>query len=346
VPLRSKESIEFQRVYAKSKPGDTSTNSLAVGYNSTKKGRSTVRHFADRAITRIRQLGHPLCVGLDPHLDLLPKLFRRGTMGPKDPQTAEAVEAFLLAVLAVVGQRVAVVKPQIAFFERLGWRGLRVLERVATAARQQGLLVLLDAKRGDIGSTASAYAQAYLGDSAPLAVDAITLNPYLGLDTLAPFVKKARKEGCGLFVLVKTSNPGAGDFQDRPLVSGHSLCDTVARALAETTASLTGPSTSWSSLGVVVGATWPGEAERIRGLLPKALFLVPGYGAQGGSAAQAVRGFVSDGSGRLEGGLVNSSRGILFPPGTAEAGAERWEQLIDKGLGQAVEDLGTAVTLG
>jgi len=303
-----------------------------------------MHHFADRAITRIRQLGHPLCVGLDPHLDRLPTSFHRGSMAPKDPRTAEAVEAFLLAVLAVLAQRVAVVKPQVAFFERLGWRGLRVLERVAEAARRQGLLVLLDAKRGDIGSTAAAYAAAYLGEEAPLPVDAITLNPYLGLDTLEPFMEKARQDKSGLFVLVKTSNPGAGDFQDRPLLGGGPLCDTVAGALAEAARNLTGPTTGWSSLGVVVGATWPGEAERIRGLLPEALFLVPGYGVQGGSAAQAVRGFVPGSSGILEGGLVNSSRGILFPQGAAEAGAKRWERLLDDALRRAIEELGMAVS--
>lgn len=303
-----------------------------------------MRHFADLLMRRTRELGHPLCVGLDPHLDRLPTLFRRGSMTPEDPRTSESVEEFLLAVLERLEGRVAVVKPQIAFFERLGWRGLRVLERVVAAARHQGLLVLLDAKRGDIGSTAAAYAAAYLGDRAALPVDAITLNPYLGRDTLAPFVEMAQQHGSGLFVLVKTSNPGSGDFQDRPVEGGGPLCHVVAGALAETSRTLRGSETGWSSLGVVVGATWPGEAERIRELLPDGLFLVPGYGAQGGSAAAAVQGFVRRDGGLLEGGLVNSSRGVLFPKGAADADADSWEQLLDGALEHAMAELGEAVS--
>ncbi len=167
-------------------------------------------HFGDQLIARVRALGHPLCVGLDPHLDRIAPLFRRGTMAPGDPATAEAVEDFVNAIIDRLEGRVAVVKPQIAFFEQLGWRGLQVLERVVDRCRRRGLLVLLDAKRGDIGSTAKGYARSYLTEDAPLRVDAITLNAYLGLDTLEPFAAT----GAGLFVLVRTSNPGAGDLQD------------------------------------------------------------------------------------------------------------------------------------
>lgn len=301
-------------------------------------------HFADRLTLRCRQLGHPLCVGLDPHLDRIPELFRRGTMEPRDPRTAEAVEEMLTAVLDRVAHRVPVVKPQIAFFETLGPAGATVLARLVGRARDAGLPVLLDAKRGDIGSTATAYARAYLGPGAGLPCDAITLNPYLGLDSLRPFVERANDEGCGLFVLVKTSNPGSGDFQDQHLTStGESLHHTVARALATDCEALRGPATGWSSLGVVVGATWPGESEGIRQILPHALFLVPGYGAQGGSAEDAVRGFVPGPGGRLEGGVVNSSRGILFPPEGHDADPRGWEAAIDQALDHAIDALRRAV---
>lgn len=305
------------------------------------------KHFADRLIGRCRALGHPLCVGLDPHLDRIPELFRRGSMEAEDPRAAEAVESMLAAVIDRVADRVAVVKPQIAFFEQLGPAGVVVLARLVARARAAGLPVLLDAKRGDIGSTATAYARAYLGEGAAMPCDAITLNPYLGLDSLRPFIDRAEGEGCGLFVLVKTSNPGSGDFQDRPLEgAGESLHRTVARALADDCERLRGPETGWSSLGVVVGATWPGESEGVRERLPTSLFLVPGYGAQGGSAADAVRGFVRGPDGRLEGGVVNSSRGILFPADGQATDAAGWERAIDRAVDRAIDELGEAVGRG
>ncbi|MCA9510785.1 MAG: orotidine-5'-phosphate decarboxylase, partial [Myxococcales bacterium] len=171
-------------------------------------------HFGDALVERVRALGHPLCVGIDPHLALVPEPFRRGAMSPDDPATADAVEVLCNALVDRVAGRVAVVKPQVAFFEQLGWRGVRALERVVARARAAGLLVLVDAKRGDIGSTAEGYAAAYFGARAPVRADALTVSPYLGLDTLAPFLDAARASGAGVFVLVKTSNPGSGDVQD------------------------------------------------------------------------------------------------------------------------------------
>ena len=298
--------------------------------------------FADRLIGRVRTLGHPLCVGLDPHLDPIPALFAQGTMATDDPRTAAAVESFLTAVLDRIDGRVSVIKPQIAFFEQLGWRGIQVLERVCKRAKEDGLLVVLDAKRGDIGSTAEGYAAAYLAKDAAMPVDAITLNPYLGFDTIEPFARVANEASRGLFVLVKTSNPGSGDLQDRD-VGGEPLFGRVADGLARFESSLAGLETRWSSLGVVCGATWPDQARRVREALPKALFLVPGYGAQGGSAAAAVQGFVAGPNG-LEGGIVNSSRGILFPAaarGTSDV--KVWESAIDDALDQATTELGNAV---
>ena len=298
-------------------------------------------HFADRLILRTRQLGHPLCVGLDPHLTRIPRLFHRGDMQPANPETAAAVLDFLCAVIDRLEGRVAVVKPQIALFEQLGWRGLRGLEALCARARERALLVVLDAKRGDIGSTAEGYARAYLEPDSPLPVDAITLNPYLGLDTLEPFGVRAEAHGCGVFVLVKTSNPGSGDIQDQT-VAGEALYHRVATSLSPMAERLIGPATGWSSLGVVVGATYPEQAEAVRQRLPHSLFLVPGYGAQGAAAADAVRGFVEGPEG-LEGGIVNSSRGILFPKLAGSDDAAGWEKAFDAGLDAAIDELGSAV---
>jgi orotidine-5'-phosphate decarboxylase len=298
--------------------------------------------FADRAIRQIRRLGHPLCVGLDPHLDLFPEVFRRGTMRPNDPATVAAVEEMLLLVLERVGGLVPVVKPQVAFFERLGWRGIAALERLCERARQLGLLVLLDAKRGDIGSTAEAYANAYFGYDAPLPVDALTVNPYLGRDSLEPFVKAAKTSDGGLFVLVKTSNPGAVDFQGLD-ASGEPLFAKVAGALATEAESWRGQE-GWSSLGVVVGATQSTDAPRVREKLPHSLFLVPGYGAQGAGAKEAVAGFVEGPNGRREGGLVNSSRGLVFAPALASASsAGAWEKAFDQLLDRTTGELAEAI---
>lgn len=299
-------------------------------------------HFADALISRVRDLGHPLCAGLDPHLDRIPPLFRRGGMAPGDPATAEAVRAFLLAFVDRLEGRTAVVKPQSAFYEQMGPAGVAVLADVVARARERGLLVLLDAKRGDIGSTADAYARAYLEPDAPLAAEALTVNAYLGLDTLEPYFERARSFGRGVFVLVRTSNPGAGDLQDLE-VKGAPLFHALARALAPRAEELRGPGTGWSSLGAVVGATWPEEARAVREALPRAVFLVPGYGAQGADARQAVAGFMP-GPGGLEGGVVSSSRSLLFPDAGDTDDATAWERAVDAAIDRAVSELGEAVS--
>ena len=299
--------------------------------------------FVDRLHARTRALGHPLCVGLDPHLALLPPLFRRGAMQPGTPETAQAVRAFCLAVLDCVAARVAVVKPQSALFEALGADGARVLADVVRAARARGLLVILDAKRGDIGSSATGYAAAYIDRDAPLAVDALTVNPWLGLETLEPFLDAARASGAGIFVLLKTSNPGSADLQDRRMLRGPRLHRALAKKLAaraETCASASG----WSSLGVVVGATHPKAARALRRALPKSPFLVPGYGAQGASAKDALASFTRAKDGALEGGTINTSRAVLFPPRAAAASdAKTWEQAVRDALDKGIEEVRAAM---
>lgn len=298
-------------------------------------------HFADRLVARVREIGHPLCLGLDPHLPLLPPLFRRGSMTAEDPNTPVQVEAFLCAVLERYAGAVAAVKPQVAFFEQMGWRGWQVLERVIARARGLGFLVVLDAKRGDIDSTATAYAHCLAPESA-LAVDAVTVNPYLGRDSLHPFLAAARAHGRGVFVLLKTSNPGAADVQDLH-VGQRRVFEAVAELLHDDCAALRG-ACGWSSLGVVVGATQAADAERVRELLPHAWFLVPGFGAQGASAQQAVRGFVRGPTGAKEGGIVSASRSLLFPPEGEVTEARRWEAAIDEARNRAIEALHKAVT--
>jgi orotidine-5'-phosphate decarboxylase len=291
-------------------------------------------HFADRLTAATRALATPLCVGLDPFPDQIPALF-----GPAG--ALETLESFFNAVIDAVAGKVPVVKPQIGLFEPWGSAGVALVGRLSARARAAGLLVILDAKRGDIGSTAEGYARAYLGPVAEVACDCITINPYLGLDTLEPFAAMAQAYGKGIAVLVRTSNPGAKDFQDMD-VGGAPLWTRVGEKLAGLEARLMGDS-GFSSLMVVCGATWPDEAKRLRTILPKSLFLVPGYGAQGGAARDALAGLVAGPNGPEggpEGGVVSSSRGILYPKAAALAGdIATWRNAFDANLDHAIMDL-------
>ena len=284
--------------------------------------------FATRLIAGARRLG-PLCVGIDPHPGKIPDLF--------GGDTPDGLAAWGEAVVAAAAGRVAVVKPQVGLFERHGPDGMRALQRVCQAAKEAGLLVLTDAKRGDIGSTAKGYALAYLSPAAPFPSDAVTVNPYMGLDTLEPFLEQAEAHGKGVVVLARTSNPGSSDFQARDL-EGAPLYARVVEALAPAIERLKGAD-GWSSLMLVAGATGPDEARHLRQLAPEALFLVPGYGAQGGGAADALAGFRRAGN-RLEGGVVNASRSVTFPEG-ADSAASRteWAAIIEAAIDEAQADL-------
>jgi orotidine-5'-phosphate decarboxylase len=297
--------------------------------------------FGDRVIERTRALGHPLCVGLDPYLDRIPSSFRRGAMQPHHPDTAQAVEEFCCRVIDLIAADVAVVKPQASLFERLGWRGWQVLERVVQYAHAAGLLVLLDAKRGDIAETATAYAEAYLSPESSCSVDAVTVNPYLGPESLAPFMIEAEKAKRGVFVLVRNSNLDSSIYQTVDTADGPFYA-LVANSLARWQDLLAGEVTGWSSLGVTVAATHSKDSDRIRMALPHALFLVLGYGAQGASAGEAVRGFRRGPAG-LEGGIINSSRPILFPNKFCDAGAGIWEKEVRSALDSTINELGEAV---
>jgi orotidine-5'-phosphate decarboxylase len=227
---------------------------------------------------------------------------------------ARAYEAFGLRVLDLVGPLAPAIKPQSAFFEACGPDGMRALQAVLRSARERDLLTILDSKRNDIASTAEAYADAsfdgVLLDGQRLPVwhaDALTINPYLGQDAVEPFIQSARRSGCGLFVLVRTSNAGAGRFQDLRC-EGRPLYEHVAAAVSEWGRFNRGQC-GFGDVGAVVGATHPAELAAQRKLIPDVWFLVPGFGAQGASAADVAPAFRSDGLGAM----VNSSRGITFP---------------------------------
>ncbi len=254
--------------------------------------------FGDRAIAAMEDKDSVLCVGLDPHFELIPEFLRT----KHDPD--EAIEIFLTEIIDAIAPHAAIVKPNTAFFEVWGTEGWLVLERISAHAKEKGLIVIADAKRGDIGSTAAAYAEAFLGEEKPY--DALTISPYLGQDGILPFVEVAAQTGKGLFVLVRTSNPSATEFQDLP-VGDSLLHEEVARSVARIGESTIGAS-GFSAVGAVVGATEPEEIHLLRSEMPTQLFLIPGYGAQGGSAEDVASGFYESG----QGAIVNSSRGILF----------------------------------
>ena len=263
--------------------------------------------FADRLIDAVRKRGNPCVVGLDPRIDLMPDFVKSGR-GPLTRESAcSIISDFHELVIDAVAGLVPLVKPQLAFFEQYGIGGLEAYERTALMARERGILVIADPKRNDIASTAEAYANAFLTDTAFYA-DSMTVTPYLGRDSLTPFADACAKHGKGLFVVLKTSNPGSKDFQDQPLAAtDRPLYESIAAAIDELGKGFVGAS-GYSSIGAVVGATFPEEGRRLRELMPKAIILVPGYGAQGGDARSAAACFHDNGLGAV----VSSSRGITY----------------------------------
>jgi orotidine-5'-phosphate decarboxylase len=265
-------------------------------------------HFATRLKAAVLRTGTPVIVGIDPDIFQLPDAFKPDA--PSAAGFAPKVRAFCSEVLAAVADLVPLVKFQSAYFEQLGPAGAGVLAELMIEAKQRGLLVILDVKRGDIGSTSAAYAEAYLNPDSisGMGADAITLAPYMGTDSLQPFVDAAKTYKTGLFVCVKTSNPGSKDLQDQVLKSDEVVYARVANFLRPLMESLEDGSGS-SSLGAVVGATFPQAAAELRALLPRSTFLVPGIGAQQGDVASLKNFFDADG----HGALVSSSRAIIFP---------------------------------
>lgn len=274
-------------------------------------------HFGDALTSAVRSKS-PVCVGLDPALDKLPEGISRD---------AEGVLAFSKGIIDAVKKTAPVIKPQMAFYEVLGWEGMKVFWQTCAYAKEQGLLVIADGKRGDIGSTCEAYADAYLFEDSP--IDALTVNPYLGSDGVRPFIERAVKHNKGIFVLVKTSNDSSGDIQDLPIGD-----EVVHEHLAQLTESWgmhhIGPDTNLSCVGAVVGATYPEELKYLRTIMPHIPFLIPGYGAQGGTADDVKRGFLPDGTGAI----VSASRSIIFASNKKD-----WKEAAEKAVLEMAADL-------
>ena len=294
--------------------------------------------FIDRLDAAVTDVGHPLVLGIDPHLDLLPTDFAAARSAEaSEEERADQLEAFCSELIDLAAGRVAAVKPQAAFFETLGAHGMRAFENTVIKARKASLLVIGDVKRGDVPSTAKAYASAYLGKR-EAACDAITVNPYLGADATEPFLEACREHHRGLFILVRTSNPKSGLFQDH---GQPPLCETVAAAVSQWGVGLVGEC-GFSSVGAVCGATHIDELASLRKKMPHTPLLLPGFGAQGASAKDCVCAF-PDPTNPLRGALINSSRGIAFAYRKPEHAQRSWKDAAAHALATTIEELRSAL---
>ena len=267
--------------------------------------------ITDKLIEKIIEMQNPTCVGLDTLFDYLPEEMKSGATTFAD--AAERVLAFNKKIVDTVYDIVPSVKVQIAYYEMYGVAGMKAYEETLKYAADKGLVVIADAKRNDIGSTASCYAKTFLGETEvngnayqPFPADYVTVNGYLGTDGIAPFVEQCEKNDKGIFVLVKTSNPSSGELQNLVLENGKPVYEYMG-GLVEKWGESTVGKYGYSAVGAVVGATHPTEAARLREVLPHTFFLIPGYGAQGGNAEMLKSCFGANGLG----GVVNNSRGIL-----------------------------------
>jgi orotidine-5'-phosphate decarboxylase len=297
------------------------------------------KHFADRMLDAIEEKQTPLCIGLDPMYERMPQQIRQIAATAKGGQGEQATAAreFCQSVIDIVKDQVPCVKLQSAYFERCGPAGMRAYFEVADYAHDNGLLIIGDVKRADIGSTAEAYAAAHLeevflgeGDKEHTAtVDAVTVNPYFGSDGVQPFIKVAKENGQGVLVVIRTTNPSAKEFQDLKDAEGRRLFERVAERVNDwaNQAGCVGES-GYSLVGAVVAATYPEDTKLLRDLMPNSLFLVPGVGAQGGTLADAAHAFHEDGWGAL----VTVSRSVLYAwerPEYAHLGEVNWENAIE-----------------
>ncbi len=305
--------------------------------------------FIERLFAGIRRVGNPVVVGIDPRPEDLPPGYVDAFPSSREG-ICQALRQFGLDVLDVVTPLVAVVKFQCAFYEAYGPGGVLALHQTAESASGRGLTVIIDGKRNDIGSTAEAYARGYLGKvtvgesfEPTWTADALTVNPYLGTDGIAPFIKVAAREHKGLFVLVRTSNASAGEFQDLE-AQGKPIYRHVAdrvRGWAEPHKGAFG----YSRVGAVVGATAPGQLAELRESLPGIPFLIPGYGAQGGSSTDVAPGFDVDGMGAL----INNSRGIAFAYQRhqyRERFESNWQGAVEQAVHDMIDDLAANTPAG
>ena len=284
--------------------------------------------FSDRLAEVVRRKG-PLCVGIDPRYEMLPKQVR-DSCADFDDDTARPLSfiRFNARLLELVKPFAGIVKPQAAFFEQLGSSGMGAMQKVLERAREMGFITILDAKRGDIASTATAYAEAAFGSV--WNADSLTINPYLGRDAVEPFLTAAKAANRGVFVLVRTSNPGAGLFQDL-ICDGQPLYRHVAAEVVKWNESTLGQC-GLGAVGAVVGATPPRVFAELRAAMPNVWLLVPGYGAQGATAADVKAAYLPNGLGAV----VNSSRGVTFP---FHPDDPNWESKIVEAAKKAAAEL-------
>ena len=268
----------------------------------------------DKLIAKIKATDAPIVVGLDPMLNYIPNYIKEAAFkeyGETLEGAAEAVWQYNKGIVDAIYDLVPAVKPQVAMYEQFGIPGLVAFYKTVQYCKEKGLIVIGDIKRGDIGSTSAAYATGHIGKVIigantfePFGEDFVTVNPYLGTDGVKPFVDECKKNDKGLFILVKTSNPSSGEFQDR-IIDGRPLYEYVGEKVVEWGADCM--SGEYSNIGAVVGATYPEQGKILRKLMPKTFILVPGYGAQGGKGADLAHFFNEDGLGAI----INSSRGII-----------------------------------
>lgn len=294
---------------------------------------------------KIKKSHAPICVGLDPMLSYIPEHILKkayGEFGETLEGAAEAVWQYNKAIIDATYDLIPAVKPQVAMYEQFGIEGLKVFQKTIEYCHEKDLVVIGDVKRGDIGSTSAAYAAGHLGKVqvgsrtySAFDEDFITVNPYLGTDGVKPFIDVCKEEKKGVFILVKTSNPSSGEFQDR-LIDGRPLYEWVGEMVAKWGEAHMGD--SYSYIGAVVGATYPETGKILRKIMPKSFILVPGYGAQGGTGADLAHFFQEDGLGAI----VNSSRGII-----AAYKQEKYQQFGSENFAdasrQAVVDMKTDI---
>ena len=269
-------------------------------------------NMMDKLINKIQEMQNPTVIGLDPRYEMIPE-FIKNKYEKNLEGVAEAILEFNKKIIDAVYDIIPAVKPQIAFYEMYGLEGMKVFEKTCKYAKEKGMIVIADIKRGDIGTTAKAYSNAFLGktligdkEESIYDVDFVTLNPYMGIDAIKPFIDDCKKYNKGAFILVKTSNPSSGDIQDLQLKSGEKVYTKVVKLVEEWGKDLVGEY-GYSSISAVVGATYPKQLEELRKEAPHTFFLIPGYGAQGGKAEDILLGFDKNGIG----GIVNSSRGLM-----------------------------------
>ena len=293
--------------------------------------------FTDQLAAAVLQRGNPVCVGLDPRWDQLPEPITLGRAENYSDKAAAYFD-FCAGVIDAVAPLVPVVKPQAAFFEELGPLGMTALAEVIAYSQRRGLLVILDAKRNDIGTTAEAYARGLLGrHDSPWKADALTVSPYLGDDSLTPFIEVAHQRSAGLFVLVKTSNPGGGLLQDLH-ADGRPVYRHVAELVEHHAAETVGDH-GYGIVGAVCGATYPEQLAELRAAMPHAWLLVPGYGSQGAGAADVAAAFDSRGLGAV----INNSRNLIFahrrPEYATTYGEDNWQAAVAAATQQMIDEI-------